>query len=77
MHEMVKAAGAQIEVGLAIMADNLKRMTNVLGGRNMSAALATSSAQRPAANLTIPMQHQLPRTKLKPPPCRESLRNRL
>lgn len=34
-------AGARIEMGLAIMAYNLKRMMNVLGGRKMAAALAT------------------------------------
>lgn len=34
-------AGARIEIGLGIMAYNLKRMMNVLGGRQMAAALAT------------------------------------
>ena len=33
--------GAKIEIGVAIMAYNLKRIYNVLGGRKMSAALAT------------------------------------
>jgi transposase len=33
--------GAAIEIGLGTMAYNLKRMINVLGGRNMAAALAT------------------------------------
>jgi transposase len=34
-------AGAQIEIALGIMAYNLKRMVNVLGGRQMVTALAT------------------------------------
>jgi transposase len=34
-------AGARIEIGLGIMAYNLKRMINVLGGRKMAAELAT------------------------------------
>jgi hypothetical protein len=32
-------AGAQIEISLATMAYNMKRMMNVLGGRNLAAAL--------------------------------------
>ncbi len=34
-------AGARTEIGLAVMAYNLKRMINVLGGRNIAAAMAT------------------------------------
>jgi hypothetical protein len=33
-------AGAQIEISLATMAYNMKRMMNVLGGRNLAAALS-------------------------------------
>jgi DDE family transposase len=34
--------GAQTEMSLAVIAYNLKRMINVLGGRRFSLALATS-----------------------------------
>ena len=33
--------GAAVEIGLGIMAYNLKRIINVLGGRKMTAAMAT------------------------------------